>query len=88
MDVQSGSDIIKEWPEESREAAQLVIDKYGEPHEVTDSFRRRGRLSRFRRRNRRVPKPLCRHHRILIPRIRPRTAESWVADVCPRASNS
>lgn len=38
MDVQSGSEIIKEWPEESREAAQLVIDKYGEPHEVTDSF--------------------------------------------------
>jgi hypothetical protein len=25
------------WPEESREAAQLVIDKYGDPDEATDS---------------------------------------------------
>jgi hypothetical protein len=25
------------WPEEAKEAAQLVIDKYGEPHEATDS---------------------------------------------------
>ncbi|WIY53372.1 hypothetical protein O9Z70_02210 [Devosia sp. YIM 151766] len=25
------------WPEEAREAAQLVIDKYGEPDEITDS---------------------------------------------------
>ncbi|MBS3649571.1 hypothetical protein KEU06_13225 [Pseudaminobacter sp. 19-2017] len=25
------------WPEESREAAQLVIDQYGEPDEITDS---------------------------------------------------
>lgn len=25
------------WPDEAREAAQLVIDKYGEPHEVTES---------------------------------------------------
>ncbi|MBP1884330.1 hypothetical protein [Sinorhizobium mexicanum] len=28
---------VKDWPEESREAAQLVIDQYGEPHEATDS---------------------------------------------------
>jgi hypothetical protein len=28
--------IIQGWPEESREAAQLVIDKYGEPIEATD----------------------------------------------------
>ena len=34
----SRSDVITDWPEESREAAQLVIDKYGEPHEATDSF--------------------------------------------------
>jgi hypothetical protein len=33
----TGSDIIRGWPEESREAAQLVIDKYGEPDEATDS---------------------------------------------------
>ena len=34
---QQGSGIIAAWPEESREAARLVIDKYGEPHEATDS---------------------------------------------------
>jgi hypothetical protein len=33
-----GSKIIEGWPEESREAAQLVIDKYGEPHEATESL--------------------------------------------------
>jgi hypothetical protein len=32
-----GSERIQAWPEESREAAQLVIDQYGEPHESTDS---------------------------------------------------
>lgn len=32
------SQVIEEWPSESREAAQLVIDKYGEPAEVTDSM--------------------------------------------------
>jgi hypothetical protein len=31
-------DIISEWPEESREAAQLVIDAHGEPHEATGSL--------------------------------------------------
>ena len=33
----SGSEIISGWPEQSREPAQLVIDKYGEPHEATES---------------------------------------------------
>jgi hypothetical protein len=33
----NGSDIIRGWPKESRESAQLVIDKYGEPDEATDS---------------------------------------------------
>src|SRR5688500_5218347 len=28
---------IQGWPEEAREAAQLVIDQYGEPDEMTDS---------------------------------------------------
>ncbi|MGD9614125.1 MAG: hypothetical protein AB7H90_07620 [Alphaproteobacteria bacterium] len=28
---------IKDWPEESREAAKLVIEKYGEPDEITDT---------------------------------------------------
>lgn len=37
MDVAQGSEIIKAWPEESREAAQLVIDEYGQPHEATES---------------------------------------------------
>lgn len=26
---------VRDWPEQSREAAQLVADKYGEPHEAT-----------------------------------------------------
>jgi hypothetical protein len=30
-----GSQTIRSWPEESREAAQLVIDQYGEPDEAT-----------------------------------------------------
>ncbi|WP_458781464.1 hypothetical protein [Arthrobacter sp. D3-16] len=38
MDNQPGSQIIQDWPEESREAAQLVIDKYGEPDECTPSL--------------------------------------------------
>src|ERR687897_3110427 len=38
MAVQHGSDIIKDWPGESQEAAQLVIDTYGEPHEATESL--------------------------------------------------
>jgi hypothetical protein len=29
--------LMQGWPEEAREAAQLVIDKYGEPDEATDS---------------------------------------------------
>jgi hypothetical protein len=32
------SKVIKDWPEDSREAAQLVIDTYGEPHEATPSL--------------------------------------------------
>ena len=28
---------IAAWPEETREAAQLVVDQYGEPHEASDS---------------------------------------------------
>jgi hypothetical protein len=34
----TGSEIIKGWPEESQEAAQLVIDTYGEPQEATESL--------------------------------------------------
>jgi len=32
-----GSPFIKSWPVESREAAQLVIDQYGEPDEATET---------------------------------------------------
>ncbi|HJU97910.1 MAG TPA: hypothetical protein VJ644_08045 [Jiangellaceae bacterium] len=31
------SEIIEGWPQESTEAARLVIDKYGESHEATES---------------------------------------------------
>jgi hypothetical protein len=37
-DTVAGSEIIEDWPKESRDAAQLVIDKYGEPHETTESL--------------------------------------------------
>jgi hypothetical protein len=37
MAGKTGSETIQDWPEQSREATKLVIDKYGEPHEVTDS---------------------------------------------------
>lgn len=33
----SATAILAEWPELSREAAQLVVDQYGEPHEATSS---------------------------------------------------
>src|SRR5215211_1333101 len=33
-----GSEMIKNWPDDSREAAELVIDQYGEPHVVTHSM--------------------------------------------------
>lgn len=36
--TQTGSEVIKDWPDESREAAQLVVDTYGEPQEVTPSL--------------------------------------------------
>ena len=31
-------DIMSNWPEQSREAAQLVIDEYGQPDELTESL--------------------------------------------------
>jgi hypothetical protein len=33
-----GATMINDWPEDSREAAQLVIDAYGRPDEATTSF--------------------------------------------------
>ena len=38
MQRRTGTELIRDWPEESREAAQLVINKYGEPNEATDSY--------------------------------------------------
>lgn len=38
MGATPGSEIINNWPDESRDAAQLVIDVYGEPHEATESL--------------------------------------------------
>lgn len=35
MALKNGSETIQGWPKESQEATQLVIDKYGEPDEVT-----------------------------------------------------
>ncbi len=37
METPAGTDVIAAWPEESKEAAQLVIDTYGEPDEATES---------------------------------------------------
>jgi hypothetical protein len=37
MATKTGSQIIKDWPEESREAAQLVIKAHGEPHQATET---------------------------------------------------
>jgi hypothetical protein len=36
MSDRQAREIIRDWPEESREAAQLVLDKYGEPSEMTE----------------------------------------------------
>lgn len=36
--MSTATDIISKWPDESREAAQLVVDKYGEPQETTPSL--------------------------------------------------
>ncbi len=38
MASSKGSEQIAAWPEEAREAAQLVIDTYGEPNESTETL--------------------------------------------------
>jgi len=50
MTAAQGSRSIEDWPEESREAARLVIDRYGEPDEVTATqltWHRRGPWKRI-----------------------------------------
>ena len=37
MATEQAVEHIAQWPEASREAARLVIDKYGEPDEVTET---------------------------------------------------
>lgn len=37
MDAKQSSEMIRNWPKESQEAATLVIDAYGEADEVTES---------------------------------------------------
>ena len=37
MDDRRGSEIVEGWPDESKEAAKLVLEKYGEPQEATES---------------------------------------------------
>lgn len=37
MTTATATELIRDWPEESREAAQLVIDQYGAPDEATES---------------------------------------------------
>lgn len=38
FDKKKAKDVISDWPEESKEAAQLVIDEFGEPAEMTNSM--------------------------------------------------
>lgn len=38
MAISERTQLLQSWPPESRGAAQLVIDKYGEPDEATESF--------------------------------------------------
>src|SRR5690606_23374550 len=50
MSATTGSKQIESWPEESREAAQLVIDRHGEPDEVGATqlvWHRRGKWKRI-----------------------------------------
>ena len=48
--AEHATQIIRGWPDESREAAMLIIDKYGEPDEATDSaltWHKRGEWKRI-----------------------------------------
>lgn len=50
MAKRGAEQVIGHWPEESREAARLVMDKYGQPDEATDSqlmWHRRGPWKRL-----------------------------------------
>lgn len=38
MATVNGADLVAGWPEESQEAARLVMETYGQPHEATESL--------------------------------------------------
>lgn len=38
MEQRRGSEIVDGWPDEAKEAARLVLDRYGEPDEATESL--------------------------------------------------
>jgi hypothetical protein len=38
LEIRQAKKAIEQWPSESREAAQLVIDAYGAPDEISDSL--------------------------------------------------
>jgi hypothetical protein len=38
MATQRATSLLETWADESREAARVVIDTYGEPHEATESL--------------------------------------------------
>lgn len=64
--LMDGSQQVEHWPEESREAARLVIDKYGEPDEVTESqltWHHRGPWKRI------IATRQFHHHNFPVPHI-------------------
>jgi len=40
MNATDGAAVLENWPDESKEAAELVIDTYGRPHETTPTLLR------------------------------------------------
>jgi hypothetical protein len=66
MAAQKASEIIRNWPEESREPAQLVIDQHGEPDEATETqltWHKRGAWKRI------VATKAFYHHEFPAPHI-------------------
>lgn len=66
MSARQGSRRIEGWPEESRKAARLVIDQYGEPRGVTETqpaWHRPGPWKRI------VATKACWHHDFPAPHI-------------------
>jgi hypothetical protein len=49
MDARRADEIISRWPDASREAAELVLKQYGEPHEVTPTRLQWNRVGPWKR---------------------------------------